>query len=98
MKWNAGLTAKPRTLLNTMSNAVLESIRQVLVNLIQTFNMSTQTYVDQNDPWTGILAAAAFSIISTNNRQNGYSPGQLIFGRDMILPIKYRLHWELISQ
>ena len=26
----------------------------------------------------------------------GYRPGQLLFGRDMILPIKNRVNWELI--
>ena len=55
------------------------------------FNISTQTYVGEDEPWTGILAAAAFAIRSTTNRQNLYSPGQLIFGRDMILPIKHRV-------
>ena len=28
----------------------------------------------------------------------GYSPGQLMFGRDMILLIKHKLDWELIRQ
>ena len=42
-----------------MANAVLECIHKVLENLKQTFNIS-QTYVDKNDPWMGILAAAAF--------------------------------------
>ena len=31
-------------------------------------------------------------------RKKGYSPGQLIFGRDMILLIKHRVDWELIRQ
>ena len=70
-----------------MSNSVLESIHQVLWNLVQTFNISTQTYVDKNDPWTGILAAEAFAICSKTNGQKGYSPGQLIFFRDVILHI-----------
>ena len=80
-----------------MSNAVLERIHQVLGNLVQTFNIH-QTYVDKNDPWTGILAAAAFVICSKIKRQKGYSLGQLIFGRDMIIPIKHRVDWELILQ
>ena len=42
--------------------------------------------------------AAEFSIHSTNSRQKGYSPSQLIFGRDIILPIKHRVDWELIRQ
>ena len=79
-----------------MSNAVLESIHQVLGNLVRTFNISNQTYVDKDDPWTGILSATVFAISSRTNRKKGYSPGQLIFGRDTILPIKCRVDCELI--
>ena len=53
------------------------------------FNIS-ETYVDEDDPWSGILAAAAFEICSTKNRLKYYSPGQLVFGRDMILAIKHK--------
>ena len=53
---------------------------------------------DENEFWMGILAAAAFSIPSTTNRQKGYSPGQLLFCCDMILLIKHRVDWELILQ
>ena len=81
-----------------MSNVVLERIHQVLGNLVRTFNISTQTYVDKNDPWTVILAAEEFAISSTTNWQNSYSLGQLIFDGDMILPIKHRVYCELIIQ
>ena len=74
-----------------MYNSVLERIHQALGNLVQTFNISNQTYVGENYLWTGILSVAAFAIRSTTNRQNIYSPGQLIFGRDIIIPIKYRV-------
>ena len=56
------IISKPSTLGNPMSNAVLERIHQVLGNTIRTFNISNQTYVDKNKPWTGILSAAAFAI------------------------------------
>ena len=88
-----GITSKPITSVNPMSNAVLGQIYQVLGNLVRTFNISTQTYVDENNPWTGILDASAFAIISTTKKQKGYSPGQLIFFHDMILPIKYKVDW-----
>ena len=81
-----------------MYNAVLERIHQVQGNLVRTFNISIQNYVDEDYPWTGILAAAAFEICSKTNRQNFYSPGKLIFGRDIILLIKERVDWELIRQ
>ena len=44
------------------------------------------------------LYAAAFSIFSITNGKTGYSPGQLIFGRDMLPPIKHRVDWKLIRQ
>ena len=88
-----GITDKPSTSVNSMSNAILEWIRQVIRNLVPNFNISTQTYVDKNDPWTSILDAAAFVILSTTNRKNCYSPGQLIFSRDMIILIKHRVDW-----
>ena len=92
-----GITAKPSTSVNPVSNAVLGRIHQVIGNLVRTFNVQ-RTYVDKNDPLTGILAASVFSIHLTTNRQRDYSPGQLIFGRYMILPIKYRAYWEIICQ
>ena len=57
-----------------------------------------QTYFDKDDPWLGILSAAAFEIHSTRNGLKSYSLGQLLFGRDMILLIKNTEDWELISQ
>ena len=80
-----------------MSNAILERIHQVLGNLVHNFKVQ-KPYVGKNDPWTGILAYAAFSIRSTTIRQKCYSPGQLIFGHDMILLIKHRVDWGLICQ
>ena len=74
-----------------MYNAVSEIIHQVLGNLVRTFNISNQTYVDKDDPWTDVLAVAEFAIRLKTNRGKGYSLGQLIFGRDMILLIQHRV-------
>ena len=92
------ITAKPSTSGNPMYNAILERIHHVRGNLVRTFNIFTKTYVDKDDPWTVILAAEAFAIRSTTNREKGYSSDQLIFGHDMILSIKHRVDWELIHQ
>ena len=64
---------------------------------MRTFNVQ-QTYIDKNDSWAGILSTSAFAIISTTSRQKVYSPGKLLFGRDMILPIKHMVDRELIRQ
>ena len=46
----------------------------------------------------GILATAYFSIFSTTNRLKGYTSGKFIFGRDMIILIKYSAYLKLIHQ
>ena len=91
MKNNKGL-ANPITLGNSISNMILERIRQILVNLVHTLNI-TETYFDVYYPWSCILAAASFSIHSKTNGLKGYSPGQLLFGRDIILLIKDKVDW-----
>jgi hypothetical protein len=53
--------------------------------------------VDGNDPWASFLASAAFAIRSTYHTTLGASPGQLVFGRDMLLPIKFKAKWAEIK-
>ena len=52
-----------------------------------------EKYSEKEDPWSDILEMADFVIISTENRLKGYSPGQLLFVSDVILPIKHKLDW-----
>ena len=61
------ITVKPSTLVNPIYDEILKQIHQVIVNLVLTCNIN-QTYDDKDDPWSGILAAAEFVILSTNNR------------------------------
>ena len=91
------ITYKPSNSVSHTYNEILERIHQVLVNLVLTFNI-TKTYVDEDDPWSEILAAAEFVIISKINRLRGYSTGQLVFGLNIIILIKHKVVWELIRQ
>ena len=90
-----GILSNPRTLGYKTSNATLKRIHAVLGNLVHTYNIKN-TYMDEDDPWSGILAAESFKICSTVNRLKCYIPLQLLFGHDMIIPIKYTVYWELI--
>ena len=91
------ITAKTSTPGNSTSNTKLKRIRQVIENLVRTYNIK-DNHVDEDDPQSGILAAPAFAIFPTEDRLKGYSPGQSVFGRDMIIPIKHKADWELIRQ
>ena len=44
--------------------------------------------------WKGILSATAFAVQSTFHTTLQQTPGQLVFGRDMIFNIKHKANWE----
>ena len=69
------IASKTSNLVNITSNAILERIHQVLGNLVRTCNI-TQTYIDEDDPWLGILTTTAFKTRSTTNMLKGYSQGK----------------------
>ena len=45
-----------------------------------------------------ILAVATFKVQATYHRNKQKSPDQLLFGRDIILPINHIANWRLIRQ
>ena len=51
-----GITSKTITWVNTTYNEILEQIHQALGNPVRTFNIK-ETYVDKDDPQSGILSA-----------------------------------------
>ena len=90
-----GIRAKPITVRNPQANAIVERVHQTIGNIIHTFELENN-YLDEEDPWTGILSATAFAIRTTYHTTLKKSPGQLVFGRDMILNIKHIANWEII--
>jgi hypothetical protein len=54
--------------------------------------------MDDNDPWGPFLSSAAYSVRSTFHTKLKATPGQLVFGRDMVLPITFMEDWEAINQ
>ena len=95
IKNDYGIKAKPISVRNPQANAIVERIHQVIGNIIRTFELQTN-YLDEDNPWKGILSAAAFAVRSTYHTTTQKSPGQLVFGRDMILNIKHTANWEYI--
>ena len=58
------INTKPDSTGNLQANAITERIHQVLGNLVHTYNIK-ETYVDDSDPWMGILATAVLAVRST---------------------------------
>ena len=78
-------------------NATIERIHKVLGDLVKTYSLY-ETYIHDPDPWMVILAAAAFVVISIYHHTEDKNPGQLVFGRNMILPINQLVDWKCILQ
>jgi transposase InsO family protein len=95
IKNDYGITRKPITVRNPQANAVVERVHQVIGNIIRTFELQT-SYLDEEDPWKGILSATAFAVRATYHTTLQKTPGQLVFGRDMIFNIKHTANWEFI--
>jgi hypothetical protein len=75
----------------------VERVCQVIGNIIRTFELESN-YLDEEDPWKGILSATAFAVQSTFHTTLRNTPGQLVFGRDMIFNIKHEANWEFIRK
>ena len=93
----AGIKEKPSTSYNPQSNGIIECAYQVLGNALRTFELEEKE-LDTNDPWGHFLSAAAWAIRSTVHTMLDATPGQLVFGRNMLLPIQIKTDWARIRQ
>ena len=85
------------TAYNPQSNGIVERIHQVLNDALRTFELQNRE-LDTHDPWTPFLSAAAFAIRSTYHTTLEATPAQLVYGRDMILPIQFKTDWARVQQ
>ena len=94
---NMGMKPKPTTAYNPQGNSILERAHQVLGNCLRTFQLEERE-LEEDRPFDEFLTATAYALRSTYHTTLGASPGQAVFGRDMILPIKFKTDWALIEQ
>jgi len=92
-----GIKRKVISTRNPQANAVVERAHQTLGNLMRSMELQDNPYYDPEDPWSGILAAASFAMRATYHTTLQATPGQLVFGRDMILNTQYLADWTAIK-
>ncbi|GAX22752.1 putative transposase [Fistulifera solaris] len=94
---NYGLTRKPSTTHNPQSNGIIERVHAVLSDMLRTFELEERE-LDPIHTWKDFLSSVAFAIRATYHTTLEATPAQLVFGRDMILPITFRANWEALRQ
>jgi hypothetical protein len=93
---NLSIVCKPTTSYNPQGNAIVERIHQVMGNMLRSFELEDRE-LDQDNPWSEFLQACAFGIRSTHHTTLQASPGQLVFGRDMIHNLPFVADWNRIK-
>ena len=95
---NFGLKRKNTTDYNPQANSIIERVHQVIGDQMRTFELENREFTEAEKTFEPFLTACAYAIRSTFHTTYKASPGQLVFGRDMILPIKFKADWALITQ
>ena len=92
---NMGLKQKESNSWNPQSNAILEQIHQVLGDGLQACNLDNKDIdADKDDPFDEYITAVTYAICCAYYQTHGHSPAQLIYRRDMLLPVECKIDWE----
>jgi len=93
-----GIKRRGITVRNPQANAIIERIHQTIANSIRTMQLQDDPYINEKDPWAGILAAAMFATRATYHTTLKATPAQLVFGRDAILNNAFQPDWDQIKE
>lgn len=91
------IKARPSSVRNPQSNAIIERVHGTIGNMMRTIDMSNISNTD-DDPFAGVVSAICWAVRSTYHTTLKATPGQLVFGRDMIFNIKHEADWQLIRE
>ena len=94
------ITPKPNTEYNPQANSIIERVHATLGNMLRTFQLDKQE-LKENDPWPPFLNSKLSSLGNTKHvpySTRCYAWTQLVFGRDMLLPITFKAQWADIVQ
>jgi hypothetical protein len=90
------IQTKPSSKRNPQANAILERVHGTVGNMIRTFDLEGID-LEEGDPFGGLVSAVGFASRSTYHTTLCATPGQLVFGRDMIFPIEHVADWQYIK-
>ena len=90
-----GIQAVPTTVKNPRSNSVAERIHLTMGDMLRTMIFSGE---DWEEELQTALQSVAWAICSTVSTISGYTPGQLVFSKDMIMQTIVTANWEKIKE
>ena len=94
---NFGIKKKPTTDCDPQANSALERTHQAVGDCLRTFELENRNLSGPN-PYEPFLTAVACAMRSTYHATLKCAPGQLVFGRDMMLLVNCKVDWALVAQ
>ena len=96
---NMGLVPNLSNYWNSSSNGILERIHQVLADGLHAFDFDgAEIDPEDDDPFDEYISSVSYAIRSAYHQTHGFSPGQLVFGRDMFLDTRAEIDWDKIRE
>ena len=94
-----GIQSVPTTVKNPQANAVLERTHQVIADMLRTYQLTERDEEAlSHNVLEGIISNIRFALRSTVHSALNATPGQVVFGRDMLFPTRYVADWERIKR
>jgi hypothetical protein len=89
---NCGINKNNSTPFNPQSNGIVEKVNLTLNDVLITAEIDGRE-LDDKDPRGLFLSSAAYAIRSNFHATLKSTLGQVVFGRDMVLPINFMADW-----
>ena len=71
----------------------------MLAEGLRAFDLDNKEFnPDNDDPFEEYLSAVSYAICSAYHQTHDHSPAQLVFERDMFLPVEQKIDWEDIRK
>ena len=90
-----GIKAVPTTVKNPRSNSAAERMHLTAGDMLRTMVFSGENWQEEVDT---ALQSVAWALRSTISTMSGYTPGQLVFNKDMIMQNTVIADWEKIKE
>ena len=82
-----GIKPKPTTIKNPQANAFVERIHQTMADAIRSMDLGARPFDDMTID--AVLQNITFGLRATYHTSLLASPGQIVFGRDMVINAAY---------
>jgi transposase InsO family protein len=91
-----GVIAKLSTIKNPQTNAFVERVHQTIADSIQTMELEKRECDDITI--NAVLQNVAYGLRATYHTSIAATPGQIVFGRDMVINSVYLANWKRYSE